>query len=208
MQQVPHARLDDLKEIRKIMEKSSTFLSISGLSGVFIGIVGIISCMLIGALLGGYIITPEIISKLTSDTQLQFTITAIFLTTFIVTVVIALLFSFKKAKSNNLNLFTRISVFFTFHLLFPLVTGGLFIFILYLQKNFTLILPSMLIFYGISLVSASKFTYKEIGYLGVSVTIIGFLSILQPSLMLLFWLIGFGICMIGYGVYIHKKYEK
>ena len=65
----------------------------------------------------------------------------------------------------------------------------------------------MLIFYGLALVNAGKFTYDEIFYLGILEIITGIFSAVWPSMVLLFWIFGFGILHILYGIFMYRKYE-
>jgi hypothetical protein len=64
-----------------------------------------------------------------------------------------------------------------------------------------------LIFYGLALIHAGKFTYSEIFYLGILEIFTGLAAALFPDLGLLFWIIGFGILHIVYGVMMYRKYE-
>jgi hypothetical protein len=67
--------------------------------------------------------------------------------------------------------------------------------------------PAMLIFYGLALISAGKFTYSEVFYLGLAELITGFVSVFFPAITLLFWIIGFGALHIGYGLIMYRKYK-
>jgi hypothetical protein len=65
----------------------------------------------------------------------------------------------------------------------------------------------MLIFYGLALISAGKFTYNEVFYLGLAELLTGFLSAIIQDFTLLFWIIGFGFLHIAYGLFMYRKYE-
>ena len=79
--------------------------------------------------------------------------------------------------------------------------------ILIIQRHGELIIPVFLIFYGLALINAGKFTYSEIFYLGISEIFTGLVAAIFPDLGLLFWIIGFGILHIVYGVMMYRKYE-
>ena len=68
--------------------------------------------------------------------------------------------------------------------------------------------PATLIFYGLALVNASKFTFEEIRSLGIVQIILGLLASYFIEYGLLFWALGFGIMHIVYGIVMHLKYEK
>jgi hypothetical protein len=93
-------------------------------------------------------------------------------------------------------------------MIIPLTGGGILIFIVFLQNQFNLIIPFMLIFYGLALVNAGKFTYGEVFYLGLMQIIIGLTSAAIPVYALFFWTFGFGFLHIAYGLLLYRKYEK
>jgi hypothetical protein len=200
--------LEDLKEIRNIMERSSTFVSLSGFSGVIIGIIGIITSVVMGYLWGNYLVTTDVLEKIQSNDKIRALTVTVLSVSLVLSVSSAFIFSLLKSKKNSLRIFSKISVTFAAHLFIPLITGGIFIIALFLKGYYELIIPSMLIFYGLSLYSASKFTIKEVGFLGISVVIIGLFAILFVPYSLILWTAGFGICTIAYGLNIYSKYEK
>jgi hypothetical protein len=122
-------------------------------------------------------------------------------------VIFAFYFSIKKARKEGKTIMTPTSKRMLINLLIPLVTGGAFVILLILQKNFQLIIPCFLIFYGLALVNGGKFTFGEIYYLGICEIITGLLSAFIPDLGLIFWIFGFGILHIIYGLALYRKYE-
>jgi hypothetical protein len=204
----PNIGLEDLKQIRSIMEKSSTFLSLSGFSGVIVGFIALAAGVAIGASLKTILVTSEALKTAAENAGLRGNILAVFIAAFLVAVVAAYLFSLKKAKNKGLPIFNRISLHFASHLFMPLLAGGVFVIVLASKGYFDLVLPSMLIFYGLSLVSASKYTHPEIAYLGMTVAALGLLAVLFIQYSLLLWAAGFGVCTIGYGLFLYTKYEK
>lgn len=119
----------------------------------------------------------------------------------------ALFFSFKKAQTQGVRIWTPISKRLLLNFLVPLMAGGLFIIILCISNQWQLIVPSMLIFYGLALVNAGKFTYGEVFYLGIAEIFIGFVSALLPEFALFSWCFGFGILHIVYGLFMYRKYD-
>jgi hypothetical protein len=125
----------------------------------------------------------------------------------VLSVLFALYFSFKKARRDRKNVWTPVSRRLLINLLIPLTTGGVFIIVLLFQNHIQLIVPGFLIFYGLALVNAGKFTYGEIFYLGILEIIIGLVSAFFPGWGLIFWVLGFGILHIIYGLIMYRKYE-
>jgi hypothetical protein len=203
--------IEDLQAIRKLMEDSSRFLSLSGLSGVFAGLTAIA-----GALVAYFLILgkgsfhfEDYLNKLPFY---EFQRTSYFLlidavVVLLVSVLFALLFSVKKAKHDGKLFLTRISKRLFINLSIPLLTGGLFVVVLMVQNQIQLIIPTFLIFYGLALVNAGKFTFGEIFYLGILQIITGLVAAFIPGASLLFWMFGFGILHIIYGLLMYRKYE-
>jgi hypothetical protein len=89
----------------------------------------------------------------------------------------------------------------------PMVVGGLFCLILLLKSIWCLIAPSMLIFYGLSLIYAGDRTYRDVKMLGVCEIILGLIAAATSEYNLLIWALGFGVLHILYGIIIHYKYD-
>ena len=91
-------------------------------------------------------------------------------------------FSFRKARDKGQKIWTPVSKRLLISLLLPLIAGVFFILVLLFQNQWQLIVPAMLIFYGLALISAGKFTYSEVFYLGLAELITGFASVFFPCL--------------------------
>jgi hypothetical protein len=195
--------IEDLKVIKKVMEESSRFLSLSGLSGVFAGIIALLgsAAAYIFYLGGQGVLSAENIYAHKTGMGIDA------LLVLVLAIAVSLYLSYRKSVRKGTGMWTPVSKRLLINLLIPLVTGGIFIIILCYQHNWQLIIPSMLIFYGIALVSAGKFTYNEVFYLGLSEILTGLLSALLPSYGLFFWAFGFGVLHIAYGLFLFRKYE-
>ncbi len=203
---------EDLKTIRKIMEESTRFLSLSGLSGVFLGLFAIGGALIARFLVFNY----EIISndnyfnilpgQETEALKLKMVIIAA--SVLLLSMVTAIAFSIRKAKRSGVSLWTPVSKRLYASLFLPLLAGGVFALILLFQNHIQLIIPVFLLFYGLGLISAGKFTYGEIFYLGILEIIAGLAAALFPAQGLIFWIIGFGILHIVYGLFMYRKYES
>lgn len=203
--------LEDLKVIKKVMEESGRFLSLSGLSGVFAGLValgGVAVAMFIvqdsrSLLFRGLISglnEPEIHAvkiKLIADAG-----TVLFLA-----LAGSIWLSVRKTIKKGLRIWTPVSKKLIISFLIPLLTGGIFIIALFWQNQWQLLIPSMLIFYGLALVNAGKFTYNDVFYLGLVEILTGLVSIVFPAYGILLWGFGFGLLHITYGLILYRKYE-
>ena len=195
--------LKDISEIKELMNKSSKFISLSGLSGIMAGIYALIGAgyayWLVENSKRGYLILDGTIFRL------------ILLDLFVVgalSVLTAIYLTNKKAKKNNESLWNESSIRLLKNFLIPLVAGGTYILIILNQQRYGQTGALMLLFYGISLVNASKFTFRNIKYLGYSEIILGLLSAVLPGYGFWFWVIGFGFFHIIYGSIMYFKYDK
>lgn len=197
--------LNDLKEIRSIMEKSSRFISLSGLSGIFAGIFA-----LIGAAAAYWYLDKKYWSsyKFIDVKDLYL----FFFTDTILVVILALAsglyFTIKQAKRKGQKIWDKTSQRLLINTAIPLVAGGIFCLALLYHGEIYLIAPSMLIFYGLALINGSKFTLTDIRYLGLVEVALGLLSCFYIGYGLLFWVIGFGIMHIVYGTVMYFRYER
>ncbi len=93
-------------------------------------------------------------------------------------------------------------------MLVPLGAGGLFCLALFHYGLPGLVAPATLIFYGLALFNAGKFTLDEVRWLGLCELALGLVSLLWLEAGLLFWAIGFGVMHILYGGVMYIRYER
>jgi hypothetical protein len=199
----------DIAEMRSMMERSSKFLSLSGLSGIMAGIY---------ALSGAYIaykffhFSPDEIIDTTikpgsaSSSLPQVIFLAVVM--LILTLGTAIILSYKKANKRREKLWNPTAKRLLINMAVPLIAGGLLILVLISKGLIGLIAPFTLLFYGLALYSASKFTYEEMRSLGLIEIGLGLISSYFVEYGLLFWALGFGVVHIIYGIYMHYRYER
>ena len=203
---------EDLNTIRKIMEESSRFLSLSGLSGLFAGLIaligGAVACFAI--LKGNIMLSSEYFTGMNAEdvSIMRFWLIIDSMAVLILAIGVSIFFSYRKSISQGLKIWTPVSKRMLINVLVPLVTGGIFIIILYNENLLQLIIPSMLVFYGLALVNAGKFTNNDVFILGLIEILIGLVSAVFTDFGLIFWCLGFGILHIIYGLIMYRKYEK
>ena len=200
-----HKYLDDLKEIRQIMRKSTQFLSLSGLSGVLAGIYALIGAGLAFSILEDHYLQQSYVI-LESNTFRK--LIGIALGVLVASIVTAYLLSAYKAKRNGETLVNATSKRALYNFALPLLTGGILCILLLRNEHYGLLAPMTLIFYGLACVNVSKYTFGDVHYVGITEIVLGLFAVQFSGYGLLFWVIGFGICHILYGGIMHFKYER
>ncbi len=199
----------DIAEIRSMMERSSKFLMLSGWSGVMAGMYA-----LAGVFIALYIFhfnPDEVVNNSqTTDYLANGFLKSIFLALIVLVLALgtAIFLSGKKAHKRGEKLWNVTSRRLLMTMAVPLVTGGLLILVLISKGMIAFLAPLSLIFYGLALYNASKFTFEEIKFLGFIQIILGLISSYFVEYGVLIWGLGFGVIHIIYGIYIHFKYEK
>jgi len=207
--------LETLQDIKRMMERSSRFISLSGLSGISAGI-----CALIGAWFSfdyvygrkDYIIDHDtaIAQVAANDYSIIFNITLFWIAafTFIAALISAFIFTWLKSKKEGIPLWGNTAKRLLINVSIPLIAGGIFLFKLVHFGTFGLVAPGCLIFYGLALINASKYTLGEVRYLGYCQLLLGIINLWYEGQGLYFWAAGFGVLHILYGIYMWWKYER
>jgi len=199
--------LEDISEIKNIMNRSSRFISLSGMSGVLAGMFA-----LIGAYLAYMIVyespNPNVIgSDIILSTEQIFDLTILGISVMILALISGVLLSMRKAKKNGEKIWDTSSQRLIINFLIPLSTGAIVCLIMIQKGLIIYVAPLTLLFYGLSCVHASKYTIGGVRYLGIAIILIGLIATYFTGYGLLFWAIGFGLCHIIYGALMYFKYE-
>ncbi len=202
--------LETLHEIRQLMEKSSRFISLSGLSGVFAGIFA-----LVGSAVALLILQPQrffytdyttVFTRSRGDVILWLFIDAVCV--LVASLTVATFLTVRQARRKGQAIWSSTSQRLLVNALIPLVAGGVFCLGMLYHGTIGLIAPSMLIFYGLALLNASKYTLPDIRYLGVCEIGLGLIATFFIGYGVLFWAVGFGVLHIVYGIVLYNKYER
>lgn len=209
---------DELKalvEIRDMMQRSSRFISLSGLSGVFSGLFA-----LIGAALAywktqssSWLIRAEDTEFGTGQiVRIDWSVVIFLLIDAIAVLILSILVSYyltsRKARKKQQPIWGPYSRQLLVNLSIPLLTGGVFCIILFSHSLIAFIAPSTLIFYGLALINAGKYAFEEISYLGITEILIGLIALLFLGKGLIFWAIGFGLVHIIYGILMYIRHDR
>jgi hypothetical protein len=90
----------------------------------------------------------------------------------------------------------------------PLVAGGIFVLGMLRYDEWAFVAPACLVFYGLALVNAGKYTLADIRYLGYCEIALGLVNMFVIGSGLYFWAMGFGVLHIIYGIIMWNKYDR
>ena len=210
--------LQDIKDIRRIMERSSRFISLSGLSGIAAGI-----CALAGAFIAYSLIGSADLSQVKSVgddvvrsghlpagawADITWKLCGLALVVFIAAFASSFYLTWRKARQQGVPVWDYTSRRLAWNMLVPLIAGGIFVLGLIWYSAWVFVAPACLVFYGLALVNASKYTLDDIRYLGYCEIVLGLINIFFPGSGLWFWAAGFGLLHIIYGIMMWNKYDR
>ena len=201
--------IKDISEIRSMMERSSRFLSLSGLSGVMAGIYALAGA-LVAYLVFGF--NPDSVTyTITSESDSPANISNVI---FVALVILALALgtviylSRRNAGKRGEKIWSTTTRRLLANMMVPLSAGGILIVILIMNNLAGLAAPVSMIFYGLALFTASKMTFEEVKLMGIIQISLGLIAILVIQYSLIIWALGFGVVNIVYGIFMHYKYER
>jgi hypothetical protein len=200
--------LNDLHEIRSMMERSSRFVSLSGLSGVFAGSFALLAALAVFLFQrdffwgryynNGIFIREELLSR-GDFTKFLIFILVVGTITLVLALSAGVIFTARNAKRKGLPYWDKSGKRMIINLFIPLITGGLFCLVLLYHKQIYLLAPATIIFYGLALINASKYICE---------IVLGLIASIFIGYGLVFWTIGFGILHIIYGSLMYFRYER
>lgn len=197
--------IQDIKEIREMMDRSGRFISLSGISGVVAGIIALVSAFIAYHYI--YLDTDYYSFKVIylSPQTIQ-DIFLLALTTLILSIGSVIVLTHRTSKKKGQHLLNKHAKLVLINLGIPLFTGGMVCIILIINGYMGVIAPLTLIFYGLALINASKYTLDDIRSLGIAQIILGLIGLYFIGYGLVLWALGFGILHIIYGIIMRLKY--
>ena len=204
--------LDDISEIKNMMSRSSRFISLSGISGILAGCYALVGAGLAYRRLrevssANYEGFSGRSSGLWGNDIIK-DLSVIAVSVIVLAVFTGIILTVRKAKKSGEKMWDVSSKRLVLNFLLPLITGGAFCLVLIQYGVVGLVAPATLIFYGLACINASKYTMRDIRYMGLAFMIIGLISTQFIGYGLYFWALGFGVCHIVYGTLMYFKYDR
>jgi hypothetical protein len=195
----------DITEIRSMMERSTKFLSLSGLAGILAGIYALAGVFISYQVLD---FNPDDLTVRNTTESTLWKVVILALIVLILALGTAIYLSWRKANKTGEKFWNATTRRVISAMAVPLVAGGLLTLALLLKGFIGLMAPFTLIFYGLALYNTSKFTYDEVKTMGLIEIALGLISAYYVGFGLICWALGFGVVHIIYGIYLHYKYER
>lgn len=203
-----------LEEIKQMMHRGSRFVNLSGWSGVAAGVSALAAAWWATKKYTDYGVTMQDyesiapVSRTEKLVQLDHELLLLALITFMVSLLFAWLFTILRSQKTGSSLPGYLIRKIVVHIAVPMLVGGLLIWRITDFGLYGLVIPVCLLFYGIALINAAKFTLSEVRYLGYAQIALGLLNLWAIGYGLYFWAMGFGVLHIVYGILMWAKYER
>lgn len=199
-----------LQDIRQMMQRSSRFISLSGLSGIAAGLSALLGAWVAHRFINDYYHSYNFNGEYTGARFQQLKLHLFLLSGAVLGVALlsAFYFTWRKIKEDRTTLWNHTSKQLTINMMIPLIAGGLFLLTMLQHNEWRYIAAGSLIFYGLALVNGSKYTLSDIRYLGISEIILGLIATQFIGQGLYFWAFGFGVLHIIYGFIMWWKNER
>jgi hypothetical protein len=206
--------LADINEIKNMMARSSQFISLSGLSGILAGTYALIGAYVARNILSNYRLSGgsdydvQRNAAVVVENDVIKSLVAVAAGVLVLSLATGIIMSSYKAKRVGETVWNSTSKRLLVNFLIPLLTGGIFTLLLVRDEYYNLVAPATLIFYGMACINAGKYTFRDVRYLGVTMTLLGLIATAFPGNSLVIWAIGFGLCHIIYGAIMYFKYDR
>src|SRR3954470_3518464 len=143
--------LDSLRDIKKLMETSSRFISLSGLSGVAAGVCALVAAFIARVQINESVNRPGVSEYARSDegyTSAESNLVLLAALTFIVAFCLAFLFTYLRSKKTGVPIWGHVGRKVMIRFSVPMIMGG---FVIWRMLDFGIygfIAPVCLLFYG------------------------------------------------------------
>ena len=206
---------EELAHIRGLMDRSTRFLSLSGLSGVIAGVFALAGAFIAHTYMANNLAVAEDPLSYGRNGAIQqdylthvTVLGGIAVGVLILAITGALWFTLRRSKRMGQSLWDASARRMAINLALPLAAGGVFCLALLWHGLPGLVAPATLLFYGLALLNASKYTLNEIRWLGLCEVALGVAGSFWIGAGLLFWALGFGVLHIFYGSLMYLRHER
>lgn len=199
-------QLAAIQEMRDMMDQATRFKSISGLSGILAGIFTFICTYTIYLVTGISPFESEALDRMWLMSSQALILC--FISLLIICIGIGFYLAMRNANQSGKSAWDNAAKRLAFSLAIPVFAGGIFSILLTRFGLIAIAAPATLLFYGMGLVSASKYTLDAVRTVGLLFVFLGLLATYFLTYGFLIWTLGFGLLHVIYGFIIYVKYER
>ena len=154
--------LKDISDIKNMMNKSSRFNSLSGISGIATGLYAII-----GSLIAYQYVVKNNIEVNNLDNNTFYLLLADLILIILLSLITSFIITRRKTKEETRNGWSTLTKKMVYNFSIILIPSAIYILVLIMKNDFVNAGSLMLFFYGASLINASHHTFKEIKTLAI-----------------------------------------
>jgi len=181
------------------MKANQTYFSLSRLSGILLGMYGLITVYVI------YLLTKSFIEGFDAFSQLpvpflEMGITILVVITILISLTTLWVRARKASKKNNEKLWNTLTKKIRFQTLTPILILSIILIIISFKGYYSFLTPLFLFFYGLILWNLSRFSNGQLKYLAFVETILAVVAIFIYDKEIIFLALGLGLFPILYGI--------
>ena len=192
---------DHLRVIRQTMERSTQYSTLSGWSGILIGIVAIIGVYITRSMLGAHTVAVQTVRAAAPQ------LAALWGAALLLAIAIEFVYNKRRAARIGKRVVSRLGAHIILASL-PAFLGGAVMTLFFYQHNLLpYILGIWMLSYGLAICAVGLFSVRNVKYLGAAFVISGAITLLAPLTIHLYMMaLTFGGFHIIYGIAMARRH--
>lgn len=186
------------------MQQNTSYFSLSGLSGILLGIYGFLAVYITNMLTSTYGDGFDGSSQL-PIALLEIVVIVLSVIMILISLITLRIRAKRNAKKHNEKLWDKLSKKLRFHTLISLLLFIIIVVVIANKGYYSILTPLLLLLYGIFLLNLSRFSLGKLKYLAVVEIILAIIAYFIYDKEMLFLGLGFGVFNILYGAFTFGK---
>jgi hypothetical protein len=192
---------DHLRVIRQTMERSTQYSTLSGWSGILIGLVAIAGVFMTRSIIGGHTVTVQAVRNAAPQLGLLWGLALV------LAVAIEFVCNKRRAASVGKRVVSRLGAHIILAALPAFLAGGVLTAFFYMHNLLPYILGIWMLCYGLAICAVGLFSVRNVSYLGAAFVLSGAITLLAPvTIHLDMMALTFGGFHIAYGIIMARRH--